>query len=37
MLEARKIGLTGIAKIEASEANQDIILKSAQKIACSNR
>jgi hypothetical protein len=37
MLEARKIGLAGIAKIEASKANQGIIPKSEQKIACNNR
>jgi hypothetical protein len=36
MLEARKIRLAGIAKIEASEVDQASILKSPQRIAFDN-
>jgi hypothetical protein len=36
MLEGRKIRLAGIAKIEASGADQAINLKPAQRIACDN-
>jgi len=36
MLEARQNQLGGIAKIEANGVDQAIILKSAQRVACSN-